>query len=216
MPRSDRVKLKESIKRRAKAMDINMLGIAPVERWEQEPHQSAEFWPQNIWPWSRNVIVMGMQIMPSMIETTPSVVYSELYNTTNRLLDNAAYRIANFLNEAGYRAHFFPRDCYGDISALVKRPEAAFSQVLAGLYAGLGTVGRTLCGPGDGWHESYAAHEEIRFPYSAGIGDYRCGLARRPDDKKGYLCGLSDLCQGVPAAGLFASAGADYREDGQA
>ena len=34
MPRSDRVKLKEAIKRRAKAMDINMLGIAPVERWE--------------------------------------------------------------------------------------------------------------------------------------------------------------------------------------
>ena len=141
MPKTERVKLKEKIKRWAAALDINMVGVAPVERWAQEPHQPAEYWPQNIWPWSRNVIVMGMQIMPSMIETTPSVVYSELYNTTNRLLDNAAYRIANFLNEEGYRAHFFPRDCYGDISALVKRPEAAFSQVLAGLYAGLGTMG---------------------------------------------------------------------------
>ncbi len=141
MPKTERVKLKEKIKRRAAALDINMVGVAPVERWAKDPHQPEEFWPQNIWPWSRNVIVMGMQIMPSMIETTPSVVYSELYNTTNRLLDNAAYRIANFLNEEGYRAHFFPRDCYGDISALVKRPEAAFSQVLAGLYAGLGTVG---------------------------------------------------------------------------
>ena len=76
MPKTERVKLKEKIKRRAAALDINMVGVAPVERWAQEPHQPAEYWPQNIWPWSRNVIVMGMQIMPSMIETTPSVVYS--------------------------------------------------------------------------------------------------------------------------------------------
>ena len=45
------------------------------------------------------------------------------------------------LNQIGYRAHFFPRDCYGDISVLVKKPEAAFSQVIAGKYAGLGTIG---------------------------------------------------------------------------
>ena len=37
MPKTDRAKLKDKIKRRAKAMDINMLGVAPVERWSQEP-----------------------------------------------------------------------------------------------------------------------------------------------------------------------------------
>jgi O-acetylhomoserine (thiol)-lyase len=84
---------------------------------------------------------MAVQIFPSMIETTPSVVYSELYNTTNRFLDESAYRIANYLNKLGYRAHFFPRDCYGDISVLVKKPEAAFSHVIAAKYAGLGTIG---------------------------------------------------------------------------
>ncbi len=82
-----------------------------------------------------------MQIFPSTIETTPSVVYSELYNTTNRYLDEASYLLANYLNQKGYRAHFFPRDCYGDISVLVKKPEAAFSHVIAGKYAGLGTIG---------------------------------------------------------------------------
>ena len=76
-----------------------------------------------------------------MIETTPSVVYSECYNTTNRLLDDTAYRLANKLNQWGFRAHWFPRDCYGDISVLVKKPEAAFSHVFAGKYAGLGTLG---------------------------------------------------------------------------
>jgi O-acetylhomoserine (thiol)-lyase len=84
---------------------------------------------------------MGVQIFLPMLETTPSIVHTELYNTTNRLLDEAAYRIANFLNTQGQRAIFFPRDGYGDISVLVKKPEAAFSQVLAGKYAGLGTIG---------------------------------------------------------------------------
>lgn len=141
MARTERAKLKEKLKRKASALGVHVFGVAPVERWEQDPHQPEEFWPQHIWPWSKNVIVMGMQLFPSMLETTPSVVYSELYNTTNQLLDHTAYRLAAFLNEEGYRAHFFPRDCYGDISALVKRPEAAFSHVLAGLYAGLGTIG---------------------------------------------------------------------------
>ena len=36
-----------------------------------------------------------------MLETTPSVVYSELYNTTNRFLDEAAYRLAMTLHALG-------------------------------------------------------------------------------------------------------------------
>ena len=149
---SEASELKKKLKRRAKALGANLFGVANVERWEEEPLQPAEYFPQSIWPWSRSVIVMGVQIFPSMIETTPSVVYSELYNTTNRLLDEMAYRLSNFLNQEGHRAHFFPRDCYGDISTLVKKPEAAFSQVLAGRYAGLGTIGmnHTLLRGGDG------------------------------------------------------------------
>ncbi len=155
--KKEMVLLKAKLKRRAKALDMNLFGVADVARWasrpiygigkggsvtmERVPITPKEYWPQTIWAWARRVIVMGVQIFPSMIETTPSVVYSELYNTTNRFLDEAAYRIANFLNGQGFRAHFFPRDCYGDISVLVKKPEAAFSQVLAGLYAGLGAIG---------------------------------------------------------------------------
>ena len=41
-----------------------------------------------------------------MLETTPS----ELYNTANRLLDDAAYRRVSLLFSLGRRAHFFPRD----------------------------------------------------------------------------------------------------------
>jgi O-acetylhomoserine (thiol)-lyase len=141
MPGSERSELKRKIKREAKKLGMNLVGVAGVERWEEYRETDGAFFPTAIWPWSRVAIVMGVQIFLPMIETTPSVVYSELYNTTNRMLDEAAYRLANFLNTLGFRAFFFPRDCYGDISVLVRKPEGAFSHVLAGKYAGLGTIG---------------------------------------------------------------------------
>ncbi|MBR1672117.1 MAG: epoxyqueuosine reductase [Fretibacterium sp.] len=141
MPPEVRSRLKQKIKREAAKLGINLTGFANVERWKEYHDLPEEFWPQTIWPWSRMVVVLGVQIYLPMLETTPSVVYSELYNTTNRMLDECAYQLANFLNQKGFRAHFFPRDCYGDISVLVKKPEAAFSHVMAGRYAGLGTIG---------------------------------------------------------------------------
>lgn len=137
----ERSALKQKLKREAAKLGINLTGFADVKRWEEYGLTAPEFYPQSIWPWARTVMVMGVQIFLPMLETTPSVVYSELYNTTNRMLDETAYRIANLLNTFGYRAHFFPRDCYGDISVLVKKPEAAFSHVIAGYYAGIGTIG---------------------------------------------------------------------------
>lgn len=141
MEASAKAELKRKIKREAKKLGINLIGFANVERWSEFADTEPAYFPQTIWPWSKTVISLAVQIYLPMIETTPSVVYSELYNTTNRYLDESAYRLANFLNSLGYRAHFFPRDCYGDISVLVKKPEAAFSHVIAAKYAGLGTIG---------------------------------------------------------------------------
>ena len=141
MESSEKAELKRKIKREAKKLGINLIGFANVERWSERSEIDTAYFPQTIWPWCKTVISLAVQIYPSMIETTPSVVYSELYNTTNRYLDESAYRLANYLNGLGYRAHFFPRDCYGDISVLVKKPEAAFSHVIAAKYAGLGTIG---------------------------------------------------------------------------
>lgn len=139
--REDKAKLKQQLKRTAKRWGLNLIGFANVERWAEERMTAEAFYPQNIWPWAKTVIVLGAQIYLPMLETTPSVVYSELYNTTNRMLDELSYKMANLLNQSGFRAFFFPRDCYGDISVLVKKPEAAFSHVIAAKYAGLGTIG---------------------------------------------------------------------------
>ncbi|MBV4420238.1 epoxyqueuosine reductase [Clostridium tyrobutyricum] len=133
--------LKYNIVDRAKKLGMNIVGFASVDRWEKYRDTNPEYYPQNIWPGMKTVIVFGTQIYLPMLETTPSIVYSELYNTTNRILDETAYKIANYLNTLGHQALFFPRDCYGDISVLVRKPAAAFSQVLAAKYAGLGTIG---------------------------------------------------------------------------
>jgi O-acetylhomoserine (thiol)-lyase len=152
--------LREKITLEAERLGLNLVGFAPVERWEEgarkaegrglpgspqysEPKEA--YFPGSIWPWSKTVIVGGVQIFLPMGATTPSNLYSELYNTTNRLLDDAAYRLATILYGLGHRAHFFPRDGYGEISALVEKPEAAFSQVTAARYAGLGTIGANHC-----------------------------------------------------------------------
>ncbi|GHU49796.1 hypothetical protein FACS1894127_3850 [Clostridia bacterium] len=150
--------LKEQIIDDAKRLGLTMLGFAPVRRWEEvsaatpvlpgtpmpsEPREN--YFPANIWPWSKTVISGALPVLLPMGETTPSNFYSELYNTTNRILDEAAYRLCAALIGLGYKAHFFPRDGYGEIGALVEKPEAAFSQVIAARYAGLGVIGRNHC-----------------------------------------------------------------------
>jgi len=137
----DNEKLKKEVIKKAKLFGADLIGIAPVERWVQNNETKPPYYPQTIFPFTKSVIVLGIQIFLPMIETTPSIIYSELYNTTNRILDDIAYKLSSYINSRGYKAVFFPRDAYGDISVLVKNPEAAFSHVIAAKYAGLGTIG---------------------------------------------------------------------------
>ncbi len=133
--------LYDEIVEKAKYFGADLVKVADADCWAKYPVTEKEFWPQQIWPWCTKVIVMAVPLPLPIIETTPSAIYAELYNTTNRLLDNMSYQLADYLMKKGYRAIFFPRDCYGDISVLVNNPAAAFSHVLAGYYAGMGTMG---------------------------------------------------------------------------
>ena len=133
--------LKRDIIRKVKQLGAEIVGFAPVTRWEEQKDLKPEYFPHNIFPFTKTVIVMGIPVFIPMLETTPSIVYSELYNTTNRLLDEIAYKLSAIINAKGHKAIFFPRDGYGDITVLVNKPEAAFSHVIAAKYAGLGTIG---------------------------------------------------------------------------
>ncbi|MCC7564927.1 MAG: 4Fe-4S binding protein [Methanomicrobiaceae archaeon] len=136
--------LKRKIRERCRAMEIPLVGIADVERWEHPPMQPwmpEEFYPQSIFPEARSVIVIGLPVHLPVLETAPSIYYRELYRIINALLDQYTYRLAGFLNEQGHPSVFVPRDAYGSIEVLLSNPIAFFSHRHAAFLAGLGTFG---------------------------------------------------------------------------
>ena len=125
-------------------MGIPLVGIADTRRWEDPPFQPwmpEAFFPQSILHGARSVIVIGLPIHLPVLETSPSIYYRELYKTTNALLDQYTYRIAESLNARGYPSIFVPRDGYGSIEVLLENPVAFFSHRHAAYCAGLGTFG---------------------------------------------------------------------------
>ena len=129
----------------SKSLGAELIGFAPVERWDEYDEVARPYRPKSVWQPTETVIVLGIPLILPMVETTPSIVYSELYNTTNTLLDQMAYRLSIGLMKEGHRALFLPRDGYGDIEILVEKPVASFGHVKAAEYGGLGTIGYNNC-----------------------------------------------------------------------
>jgi epoxyqueuosine reductase len=136
--------LKEALYGRCRQMEIPLVGVAHVERWEGIGAAAGiprEFFPQSIYPQARSVVVIGFPIQLPVLETAPSIWYRELYTTVNQLLDQYTYRLSLFLSALGFPSVFVPRDGYGGIEALKKNPVAFFSHRHAAFLAGLGTFG---------------------------------------------------------------------------
>lgn len=119
--------IKCEIFQKAHSLGANLVRSCSVTKWEEIPIQEPAFWPQNIWPWVKNVIILGVPLYAPMIHTTPSMVYQELYDTNNRILVGMAYQLTNYIvTKMGYKAIFFPRDCYYNIEALIDNPSQHF------------------------------------------------------------------------------------------
>lgn len=143
--------LKKDILKICKKMNIPLVGFSSVKRWENPPQNlpnkfekwiPSEFWPQNIYPETKTVIVIGLPVQLPIVETTPSIYYHELYNTVNSILDSKAYELSEILNQQEFPSIFVPRDAYGDIDILLKKPLAFFSHRHAAYLAGLGSFGQ--------------------------------------------------------------------------
>jgi epoxyqueuosine reductase QueG len=135
---------KEQIRDYARNTGAELIGFAPVERWEEYKDLKEAFYPKTIWPWSRTVISLIIPSLLPTVETKISHIYRSQYHNTNSLLDEMAYRLAHFLNQNGSPSINICRDGYG-VGPLPKKPLAAFSHVWAGHYAGLGTIGWNHC-----------------------------------------------------------------------
>ena len=137
--------LKDHVIRFCKENGADIVGFAPVERWDEAGEVPPAFRPQAIFPQARTVIVMAMSMPLPVVETTPSALHKEVYETTNRQLDNLAVELTRYLNRMGQASFPFTRDTYTSMRALREENMAAFGHVTAAKYAGLGTIGMSHC-----------------------------------------------------------------------
>jgi epoxyqueuosine reductase len=133
--------LKSEILEEAARLGSTLIGFAPVARWSDAGEVPPDYRPDAIWPLATTVIVLGVPMLLPIVESTPSINYQEMYNATNVLLDQVAFRLSLFLNGRGFPAIPIPRDGYGNLEILLEKMPASFSHVYAGKYAGLGTIG---------------------------------------------------------------------------
>jgi len=125
----------------ARSLGAEFVGFAPVGRWEEYGDVPAAFHPHRIWPPAATVIVLGVPIRLPFGDASSTVLGREQFRVTNDLLDEAAYRLAVWLNGNGHQAINIPRDSNGENIADYK-PVEVFSHAWAGHYAGIGRVDR--------------------------------------------------------------------------
>jgi epoxyqueuosine reductase len=133
--------LKRHVARRARSLGATLVGVAPASRWDEHVEVPRGYRPRDLWERAESVVVLGIPILLPVIDSTPSIHYQEMYDTTNRLLDGIAYQLAVHLTERGHAAICLPRDGYGGLDVLLENPFAFFSHVMAAKYAGLGALG---------------------------------------------------------------------------
>jgi hypothetical protein len=61
-----------------------------------------DYRPNAIWHLAKTVIVVGVPMLLPIVESTPSINYQEMYNASNVLLDQLAFRLSLFLNGRGF------------------------------------------------------------------------------------------------------------------
>jgi hypothetical protein len=156
--------LRRDIVEEVARLGSTLIGFAPVARWADAGEVPPDYRPDAIWHLARTVIVMGVPMLLPIVESTPSINYQEMYNASNVLLDQIAFRLSLFLNDRGFPAIPIPRDGYGNLEILLKRMPASFSHVYAGKYAGLGTIGfsHNLINPRFGPRARYVSYSRPR------------------------------------------------------
>ena len=134
-----------SILELADSLLIPVIGFADTSSWDSDPIICAsvpeECRPLSIMPEARSAIVIGIPVQYGAVITAPSLLYHELYKTSNTLLDSFALRFVLLLDRMGYKAIAIPRDGYQGIKSLIRDPSSFFSHKHAAYLAGLGTFG---------------------------------------------------------------------------
>lgn len=128
------VRLREIIEQ-AQNLGAEFVGFASIHRWEESEDVPVELHPHSIWPQTQTVIVLGVPVCVDIASDRPK----EQSNVTSDLLDQAAYRLAVFLNSKGYPSVNIPQDSTGE-GISEHKTVRVFSHEWAGYYAKQGQV----------------------------------------------------------------------------
>ncbi|MDV0445888.1 Epoxyqueuosine reductase [Methanimicrococcus sp. At1] len=123
---------------------LPIFGFADASDWgkEQKYPIHPDFYPTNVFPETKTVIVIGIPVILPILETTPSVYYNEHQNNLNAVLENEMVMLSSFLNQQEFASMPTARGGYSEMSVLIEKPAAAFSHRHAAYHAGLGVFGR--------------------------------------------------------------------------
>ncbi len=124
----------------ARSMGVVDIGVASADAWN-DGRAVEDKRPKEIMTSCRSVVVIGIPLQKTIVDTAPSLYYNHLYKVVNDSLDIAAERIALELNILGHDAIYTPRDGYSGIKGLRMNNDSFFAQKLSAYYAGLGTFG---------------------------------------------------------------------------
>ena len=130
---SDRLTVR--LKSLTKSEGADLVGIAPVQRFRNVPKGYA---PKDILRSAKFTITLGIHLLDSVVETTPSREYAIHTRVVNSELNRIAYRIARFLEDSGYVAIPIPASYPSDSS----KHMGDLSHRHAAVFAGSGQIGR--------------------------------------------------------------------------
>jgi len=140
----DEDKTKE-VGKKAESLSFDLFGVAdPLCSELQRAPQGHK--PQDYLPNVKSVIVLGLRVIDSVLQTTPSGIYSKHYDTVNEALNSGAYQLVKWLEDKGYRSMTFPEtDSYAILweqyNAGYTGFVPCFNHMAVAVAAGLGKLG---------------------------------------------------------------------------
>ncbi|MBW2560820.1 MAG: epoxyqueuosine reductase [Deltaproteobacteria bacterium] len=138
----------EDVKKLAESLYFDLFGVADPFCAELQRAPEGHK-PQDYLPGVKSVIALGARLIDSILQTTPSGIYSKHYDTVNEVLNSGAYQLAKWLEDKGYRSMTFPEtDSYGILwsqyNAGYETFVPCFNHMAVAVAAGLGKLG--TCG----------------------------------------------------------------------
>jgi epoxyqueuosine reductase len=127
------------------ARDFDLVGVAdpfcPGLQRAPEGHK-----PQDYLPGVKAVISLGLQVIDTVLQTTPSNIYSKHYDTINTRLNSGAYEVTRWLEKHGFPSMTFPEtDGYPILWEQYNKGLTGFvpcfNHMAAAVASGLGLMG---------------------------------------------------------------------------